>query len=93
RLGFFDGQENKIPVDFKEILSAIAPKPLLVISPELDRHADYGQILREMAEVQQVFDRLEATDELQFETPHGFNHFTETQEKILTKWLEGVAGP
>ncbi len=91
RLGFFYGREKKIPVDFKEILSAIAPKPLLVISPDLDRHTNHGQILREMGEVQQVFDTLGAANELQFETPHGFNHFTTAQEKILVEWLEKVA--
>lgn len=78
-------------MDFKQILSAIAPKPLLVTSPELDRHADHGQILREMKEVQQVFDTLGASNGLKFETPHGFNHFTTAQEKILVEWLEKVA--
>src|SRR5690606_1152737 len=31
RLGFFVGDENRIPVDFPEIISSIAPRNLLVI--------------------------------------------------------------
>src|SRR5690606_11265153 len=41
RLGYFKGSENRIPVDFEEVLSSISPRPLLVVAPELDRHADY----------------------------------------------------
>src|SRR5690606_26323022 len=67
RLGYFVGNENRIPVDFKEILGAISPRPLYVISPELDRHADYDQVLESMKEVQKIYGG-EASDNLQFHT-------------------------
>jgi pimeloyl-ACP methyl ester carboxylesterase len=91
RLGFFEGNENKIPVDFKEILSSIAPRPLLVISPELDRHADHDQIKQGMDEVQEVYKFLDAPESLQFKSPHEFNHFTKAQQEELVKWLEAIA--
>lgn len=92
RLGFFVGHENKIPVDFKEILSSIAPRPLLVISPELDRHADHDQVKQSVGEAQMIYNSLDASSNLQFSAPHEFNHLTEAQQEELVKWLEIIAG-
>ncbi|MFO1497511.1 MAG: dienelactone hydrolase family protein [Verrucomicrobiota bacterium] len=38
RLGTYVGQEANVPVDFPEILSTIAPRPVLVVAPTLDWH-------------------------------------------------------
>jgi cephalosporin-C deacetylase-like acetyl esterase len=87
KLGYFVRNENRIPVDFIEILGNISPRPLLIISPELDRHADHEQVLESMKEVQKIYG-IKASDNLQFETPHEFNHFTQEQQKTLVQWLE-----
>lgn len=92
KLGFFVGNENRIPVDFGEIISSIAPKPLLVISPELDRHADHDQVKKTVQEAESVYQLLDAPEHLQFKSPHGFNHFTQAQQEELVKWLAAVAG-
>ncbi len=39
RLGFFVGNEARIPYDFHEVLACIAPRPLLVIAPVMDKDA------------------------------------------------------
>src|SRR5690606_31457957 len=92
RLGKFVGNENRIPVDFKEILGAISPRPLLIISPELDRHADHEQVLESMKEVQEIYEG-KASDNLQFKTPHEFNHFTQEQQNTMVEWLENQIRP
>lgn len=88
RLGFFIGNENKIPVDFPEIIASIAPQPLMVISPELDRHADFENVTRSMREVESVYRLFKASKSLQFKTPHEFNSFTSTQQENLVQWLD-----
>src|SRR5690606_6586538 len=40
RLGAFTENPRDVPVDFGEILAAVAPRPVLLIAPELDRHTD-----------------------------------------------------
>lgn len=92
RLGFFDGQEVRIPVDFKEILSTIAPRPLLLITPELDRHADHEKIQQEIKEVRKVYQILDSNDHFQVQSPHEFNHFSKTQQEELVKWLGKIQG-
>ena len=88
RLGFFVGNESRIPVDFPEIISVIAPRPLLVISPELDRHADLKQIKNGIQEVASVYSVFDASKKLSFKIPHEFNKFTSSQQTELLDWLE-----
>lgn len=88
RLGFFTGNENKIPVDFPEIISSIAPRPLLVISPQLDRHANFNKVNQCMQDVASVYGLFEASKNLDFKTPHEFNRFTSSQQTDFVSWLE-----
>ncbi len=92
RLGFFEGKENKVPVDFAEIISSIAPRPLLVISPALDRHANIEKVKETLKEVRSVYSLLSASQNLQFVTPHEFNQLTPSQEMILADWLDKMTG-
>ena len=92
RLGFFVGNENKLPVDFTEIISAIAPRPLFVISPELDRHANADKVNQSIQEIASVYAFLEAPKNLQFKTPHEFNEFTSSQQRDMVNWLDKMAG-
>ena len=55
RLGFFAGEESRIPYDFDEILGCIAPRPMLIIAPEWDQYADKGDIERCINEVRKVY--------------------------------------
>lgn len=88
RLGFFVGNESRIPVDFPEIISVIAPRPLLVISPELDRHADLKQIKEGIQKVASVYSVFGASKNLRFKTPHEFNKFTSSQQIEMLDWFE-----
>lgn len=91
RLGFFAGNENRLPVDFPEIIATIAPRPLLVISPTLDRHANAVKVKQGMQEVSSVYALLKAPRNLYFQTPREFNELTASQQQQLVSWLEKVA--
>ncbi|MFW6157451.1 MAG: dienelactone hydrolase family protein [Balneolaceae bacterium] len=92
RLGFFIGNEDRLPVDFPEILAAIAPRPLLVIAPELDRHADLENVRQGMKQVESVYELFNASSRLQFHTPREFTGFSSAQQNNLVNWLEERAG-
>jgi cephalosporin-C deacetylase-like acetyl esterase len=91
RLGFFAGNENRIPVDFTDIISSIAPRNLLVISPELDRHADLENVKRSMEQVNSVYELLRSSENLDFKIPYQFNRFTTAQHSEIVNWLEKVS--
>jgi cephalosporin-C deacetylase-like acetyl esterase len=90
RLGFFVGNEDKLPVDYPEILSTIAPRPLLIIAPKLDRHANFEKVTQGVGEVKSVYDLLNASGNLRFQTPDTFNEFDGSQQNEMVKWMEDM---
>ena len=88
RLGYFAYTPENVPVDFPEIIAAIAPRPLLIISPELDRHADLPSIKKSMASVKSVYEMYRKGDQLQFQTPREINRMTEDMNKAVAEFFE-----
>ncbi|HEX8039435.1 MAG TPA: dienelactone hydrolase family protein [Chryseosolibacter sp.] len=91
RLGFFAGNEERLPVDFAEIISCIAPRPLMVIAPELDRHANRAKVDQAIEEIGAVYDFMTARNNFEHQSPHEFNQFTAAQQEALASWLEKKA--
>ena len=42
RLGFFKGNEKRLPWDFDDVLALIAPRPLMVVAPQFDQDATWA---------------------------------------------------
>ncbi len=92
RLGFFVGQEGRLPFDFDEILAANAPRPTLVVAPTLDRYAPLHDVQLEVEEAKKVYALLGHEDALRFQTPLAFNSFTPSMEEAVFEWLRDVRG-
>lgn len=93
RLGFFEGHEERLPVDYPEILASIAPRPLFVITPELDRHADNERVEESLEAVEGVYDLFEASaGQIEWSTPHDFNRFSSEQQQAIVDWLADQGG-
>lgn len=87
RLGFFVGYENRIPVDFHEILASVAPKPILVIAPFYDKDAhpeDINQCIEESGKVFKLYDKSE---KIQIFVPDDYNRFSEEMREKVYEWL------
>ncbi len=76
RLGLWEDQPGSVPVDFPEILACIAPRPLMVIAPELDRHADKTAVKQCMDSVAGVYRLLGEEGNLRFDAPLEINRLT-----------------
>ena len=75
KFGFFEGHQDRLPTDYDEILAMVAPRPLYMVAPTLDRYhpvEDVRQAVQEVRKVYRLFGREEA---LTLETPSGFNAF------------------
>lgn len=90
RLGFFIGNETRLPFDYGEILALAAPRPMLVIAPELDRYAPIEDVRREMAGPRKVYAMLGAEQALAFETPLDFNRFAIPTQQRVYDWLAAL---
>ena len=93
KLGLFAGYESRVPVDFTGIISSIAPRPLLVIAPQLDRHANLEKVNQSLTEIRSVYSLFNAQKNIQYKTPREFNKLTPAQESDLANWFEKVAAP
>ncbi|MFB3830086.1 MAG: alpha/beta fold hydrolase [Bryobacteraceae bacterium] len=79
RFGFYAGNEKNLPVDYDEILGAIAPRPVLVIAPTLDRYAPVQDVRAAVAR---------AGSHVRIETPVDFNRLPASTLQIAAGWLE-----
>ena len=55
RLGFFVKNEQRIPVDFNEILASIAPRPALIVAPKYDKDAHLNDIRKCVDSAENVY--------------------------------------
>jgi len=88
RLGFFAGQEARLPFDDDEALALVAPRPVLVIAPELDRYARVEDVRREMRAPQAIYRLLGHQSALEVETPLDFARFPRQRQEFVFDWLE-----
>jgi pimeloyl-ACP methyl ester carboxylesterase len=91
RLGFFSGAEERIPVDFPEVLAAIAPRPALVIASQFDRHADHAAVAASVAAAGQVYRLVDAADRLQLIAAPNVNRFTAVEKPQVAAWIADQA--
>ncbi|MBN1348125.1 alpha/beta fold hydrolase [candidate division KSB1 bacterium] len=87
RSGFFIGYENRLPIDFPEIIACLAPRPLQVIAPQFDRDAIFEDVTRCMEYVRDRYAAQHAEKNLAFQTPIDYNRFSEKSQDAVVNWL------
>ena len=90
RLGYFANHSQDTPVDFGEIISCIAPRPLMVIAPTLDRYADPQAVQNTMKTVSSVYDLFGKKNNLQIQTPLEINRMTEEMNKNVAEFYNQI---
>jgi pimeloyl-ACP methyl ester carboxylesterase len=90
RLGFFAGNEDRLPLDFDEVLALVAPRPALIVAPTLDRYARVEDVRREVEEARRIYERYGRGDALQLNTPLEFNRFSGSIQGQVFDWLDGL---
>jgi pimeloyl-ACP methyl ester carboxylesterase len=87
RLGFFVGHESQIPYDFHELLGMIAPRPVLVVQPLLDRDAIPAEVKNSVEEAKKVYALYNASGSLELREPWDYNRLpNKIQDEIVT-WM------
>jgi pimeloyl-ACP methyl ester carboxylesterase len=90
RLGFFIGHEKKVPVDYDEIIGVIAPRPVYLRAPTLDRYASLADVRSAVERARSAYKSAGTADALELHTPVDFNRFKlDAQQEtfsVLSKW-------
>ena len=90
RLGFFVGQESRIPYDFPELLAAIAPRPVMVMEPQLDRDGTPADVKTAVEQARKIYDLYSATDKLALYEPWDYTRLPEKSQDYLVQWMSGA---
>jgi pimeloyl-ACP methyl ester carboxylesterase len=90
RLGFYLGREREVPVDYSEILAAIAPRPVLVRAPALDRYANAKAVSAALEEASKAWQSLDSR--LVVLRPRDFARFGEAAQAEVFGVLQQWAG-
>ena len=90
RFGFFLDLPGRLPVDYDELLAAIAPRPALIVAATHDRYHPTGDVRAAVEGARETYRLQGAADDLTLETPADFNRFGPERQKQAFDWLEAV---
>ena len=90
KLGFFVGYENRIPIDFDEIIANIAPRPVLLVAPRLDRDAHTEDINNCVEYVEKIYDLYSSKDNIRLFTPNDYNRFSTVSREHIYEWFKST---
>jgi pimeloyl-ACP methyl ester carboxylesterase len=91
RLGLFVGSEGKVPYDYDELIAAIAPRPVMVVSPQLARDANPADVRKAVEAARLVYRLYKAEDRLTLDEPWDYTRLpTPTQNRAI-EWLNRVS--
>ncbi|MBN2181098.1 MAG: alpha/beta fold hydrolase [Sedimentisphaerales bacterium] len=88
RLGFFVGRESKIPYDYDELIAAIAPRPVLIIAPQLDRDGTPADVRRALEQARKVYALYDAADNLALQEPWDYTRLPTATQDLIIKWMD-----
>ncbi len=91
-LGFFADEPSKVPVDFDEILSSIAPRYLLAVTPTLDREANHEEVLETLEKVKAVYRDKGAGDRFRHHAPADYRRYSPAIQDVVHQSLHEMAG-
>jgi dienelactone hydrolase len=87
RMGAFAGKESRLPYDYDELIAAIAPRPVYVLSPQFDREATPAEVKKAVERAKKVYSLYNAADNLILDEPWDYNRLPiGTQERVI-QWM------
>ena len=91
RLGFFADRPQDVPVDFSEIIALAAPKPVLLITPDMDRYTNISAFRDAMKPVKHIYDLYNKKEHLIITYPHEINRMTPEMYKQVGDFFDKLA--
>jgi dienelactone hydrolase len=92
RLGFFVGQESRIPYDYGELLATIAPRPVLVVQPQLDRDATPTDVHNAVEQARKVYALYGVAGKLGLDEPWDYNRLSAVTQDRIIEWMSQNLG-
>ncbi len=87
RLGFFVGHEKHIPYDYHDLMGLIAPRPVMVVQPLLDRDAIPADVRTSVEQASKVYALYGAADKLKLWEPWDYNRLPDYMQNEAIQWM------
>lgn len=88
RLGLFAERPDKVPVDFEEIIAAVAPTPILIIAPDADRYTDINALKKSLNRVSNIYELYGRKSGFKVKYPHELNRMTKEMYSEVGDFFE-----
>jgi cephalosporin-C deacetylase-like acetyl esterase len=87
RMGAFAGKEAHLPYDYDELIAALAPRPVYILAPQLDRDATPAEVKLAVEQAKKVYGLYNAADKVALDEPWDYNRLPlGTQDRVI-KWM------
>jgi len=83
----FIGHEAQVPYDYNELMALIAPRPVYVLQPQLDRDASPADVATAVDQARKIYSLYNATDKLVLDEPWDYNRLPEATQDRIIKWM------
>jgi dienelactone hydrolase len=87
RMGLFVCQEDRMPYEVDDLIACMAPRPVCIVSPTLDRDARVEDVTRAVDAARETYALHDAEDALKQEAPEDYSHFDIHAQQRVIDWL------
>jgi dienelactone hydrolase len=87
RLGLFIERETQVPYDYDDLLAAIAPRPVLVVQPSMDRDATPTDVRAAVEQARKAYAAQGSADKLVLDEPHDYQRLPAATQNRAIEWM------
>lgn len=88
KLGLYEGNEDRIPYGYAELISLVAPRGVLIVQPTMDRETDIDWARETVNKAGQIFELQGASPQLKLMDPVDIGRMSESAQINIIKWLD-----
>ena len=88
KLGFFEGNESRLPYDFEDLIAMTAPRGVLIVQPEMDRDASASDVRKAVSDAAAIYGLYGAEDQLGLQQPEDIGRMSISTQINAIKWLK-----
>jgi len=87
RLGFFVGHEAQIPYDFDDLIATVAPRPVMIVEPQLDRDGSPADVRAAIERARAAYARQGSTTSLVLSEPWDYTRLPNSTQDDIIRWM------
>jgi pimeloyl-ACP methyl ester carboxylesterase len=87
RLGFFVGHEDRIPYDFDELIATVAPRPAMIVEPQMDRDGNPADVHAAVERARTAYTLHGASASLVLSEPWDYTRLPNSTQDEIIRWM------